>query len=181
MVRIMAISNEEAENQVAANVRRFLPDQTSESTDQRSESNGLVGYVPGVFDMFHIGHLNILRRSSERCDWLIVGVVSDDVVEKMKGHRPIVPLAERIEIVASNRYVDEVLEDKSADKREAWSQRPFDVIFKGSDWKNTPKGERLEEQMGSIGVRVEYLPYTAHTSSSLLRDTLTRLANSLPR
>ncbi len=129
--------------------------------------------------MFHIGHLNILRRSAERCDWLVAGVVVDDVVVLMKGQPPIVPLAERIEIVSSNRCVDEVLEDRSADKRDVWERRPFDVIFKGADWMDTPKGKRLEEEMGSIGVRVEYLPYTAHTSSSLLRETLTRLANSL--
>ena len=148
-------------------------------SERHASPDGVVGYVPGVFDMFHIGHLNIIRRSAERCDWLVAGVVVDDVVVLMKGHPPIVPLAERIEIVASNRCVDEVLEDRSADKREAWKRRPFDVIFKGADWEDTLKGRRLEEEMGSIGVRVEYLPYTAHTSSSLLRETLTRLANSL--
>ena len=147
--------------------------------ERPANPDGLVGYVPGVFDMFHIGHLNIIRRSAERCDWLVAGVVVDDVVVLMKGQPPIVPLEERIEIVSSNRYVDEAIEDGSADKRKAWERRPFDIIFKGADWKDTVKGRRLEEEMGSIGVRVEYLPYTAHTSSSLLRETLTRLAKSL--
>jgi glycerol-3-phosphate cytidylyltransferase len=141
-------------------------------------ASGVVGYVPGVFDMFHIGHLNIIRRSRERCDVLIAGVVSDDAVEQMKGHRPIVPLAERLEIVASVRYVDEVLADHSADKRLAWNERRFDVLFKGADWKDTDKGRRLESQLAEIGVGVVYLPYTEHTSSRMLRDTLARLASS---
>lgn len=144
-----------------------------------SDEQKIIGYVPGVFDMFHIGHLNILRRSRERCDWLIAGVVTDDACQVMKGHRPIVPLSERIEIVASNRYVDAVIEDHSPDKREAWHQHNFDVIFKGTDWADTDKGRRLEAQMAEVGVRVEYLPYTANTSSSQLRETLERIASAL--
>jgi glycerol-3-phosphate cytidylyltransferase len=143
-----------------------------------ADGTRVVGYVPGVFDMFHIGHLNIVRRSRERCDWLIAGVVADDTVEQMKGHRPIVPLAERLEIVAAVRFVDEVLADHSADKRLAWRDKQFDVIFKGADWKDTEKGRRLEQQMAEVGVDVEYLPYTEHTSSRMLRETLTRLASS---
>ena len=139
----------------------------------------VVGYVPGVFDLFHIGHLNILKRSRERCDVLVAGVVTDDACAAMKGHRPIVPFPERIEIVAANRYVDEVIADESADKRLAWAQRPFDVIFKGSDWAGTDRGTRLEAQMAEIGARVEYLPYTEHTSSTKLRETLERLASAL--
>lgn len=144
-----------------------------------SNDQSVTGYVPGVFDMFHIGHLNIVRRSRERCDRLIAGVVDDDAVESMKGHRPIVPLAERLEIVRSIRYVDEVIIDRSADKRLAWREAKFDVIFKGSDWKDTDKGRRLEQQMSDVGVRVEYLPYTDNTSSSQLRETLERIANAL--
>lgn len=139
----------------------------------------VVGYVPGVFDMFHIGHLNIVRRSRERCDWLIAGVVDDDAVEQMKGHRPIVPLSERLEIVSAVRFVDDVVADHSADKRLVWRDKPFDVIFKGNDWLDTDKGRRLEAQMAEVGVRVEYLPYTEHTSSRMLRETLTRLASNL--
>jgi len=139
----------------------------------------VTGYVPGVFDMFHIGHLNILRRSRERCDWLIAGVVDDDAVERMKGYRPVVPFEERLEIVSSNRFVDEAFADHSSDKRLVWKKRKFDVLFKGADWRETEKGEELERMMNDVGVRVEYLPYTEHTSSTLLRETLTRLAKSL--
>ena len=139
----------------------------------------IVGYVPGVFDMFHIGHLNILKRSRERCDVLIAGVVTDEACAGMKGYRPVVPFDERLEIVAANRFVDQTLADHSIDKRDAWAECRFDVIFKGSDWHETDKGRRLEEEMAAIGVRVEYLPYTAHTSSTLLRQTLERLINAL--
>jgi glycerol-3-phosphate cytidylyltransferase len=140
---------------------------------------GDIGYVPGIFDMFHIGHLNILKRSRERCDLLIAGVVTDEACEAMKGHRPVVPFEERIEIVGSSRFVDRAVADHSADKREIWGTCRFDVIFKGSDWSGTDKGRRLEAQMAEIGVLVEYLPYTDHTSSTLLRQTLERLASAL--
>ena len=139
----------------------------------------IVGYVPGAFDMFHIGHLNILRRSSERCTTLIAGVVTDEACLDMKGHLPIVPFAERIELVSAIRLVDLALPAYSEDKREAWATHNFDVLFKGSDWFDTEKGRRLEEQMAEVGVRVEYLPYTAHTSSTMLRQTLERLASAL--
>jgi glycerol-3-phosphate cytidylyltransferase len=139
----------------------------------------VVGYVPGVFDMFHIGHLNVLHRSRERCDHLIAGVVTDEEVIVMKGYRPIVPFDERLEIVRSIRDVDEAVSDHSADKRLIWADHPFDVLFKGSDWQGTEKGNRLEARMSEVGVEVVYLPYTEHTSSSMLRDVLERLVKSL--
>ncbi len=144
-----------------------------------TDRESVVGYVPGVFDMFHIGHLNILRRSHELCDVLVAGVVTDEACEAMKGYLPIIPFAERTAIIASNRYVDAAVADGSADKRDAWNQRRFDVIFKGSDWADTEKGRQLEAQMSEVGARVEYLPYTDHTSSTLLRETLARLATAL--
>lgn len=143
------------------------------------EDHAVVGYVPGVYDMFHVGHLNILRRARERCDHLVAGVVTDEACSAMKGHLPVVPFDERMTILGAIRFVDEVVGDDSSDKREVWSRRPFDVIFKGTDWKGTEKGRRLEAQMAEIGVRVDYLPYTENTSSSLLRETLERLATAL--
>lgn len=139
----------------------------------------VTGYVPGVWDLFHVGHLNLIKRARERCDVLVVGVVTDDAVEQMKGYRPVVPWHERAEIVEHIRLVDAVIADESPDKRLAWKQRSFDVLFKGDDWEGTPKGARLEAEMAEIGVRVVYFPYTRHTSSTVLRDVLSRLARSL--
>lgn len=130
------------------------------------------GYVPGVFDMFHVGHLNIVRASRARCDHLIVGVVSDEVVERVKGRPPIVPLDERMEILSELRLVDEVVVDEHADKFDAWQALRFDVIFKGDDWRGTPKGDKLERDLAAVGSRIVYFPYTRHTSSTLLRKTI---------
>jgi glycerol-3-phosphate cytidylyltransferase len=135
-----------------------------------SEREGkVVGYVPGAFDMFHIGHLNILRRARDHCDYLIVGVVTDEVLFAAKGKHPVVPHAERLEIVAHIQGVDEVVTDVSSDKVVMWQLLRFDVIFKGDDWKGTPKGDRLESGLGAVGVKVVYFPYTVHTSSTMLR------------
>ena len=131
-----------------------------------------IGYVPGVFDMFHIGHLNVLRNARLHCDRLIAGVVSDEMAERAKGRRPVVPLVERLEIVRSIRYVDEVAAEMVPSKVEMWEQLHFDVLIKGDDWRGTAKGDDLERAMGSVGVTVAYLPYTAHTSSTLLRRVL---------
>jgi glycerol-3-phosphate cytidylyltransferase len=133
-----------------------------------------VGYASGVFDMFHVGHLNILRRAREHCETLVVGVGSDEYVEALKGRSPVVPLVERLDIISALGIVDEVIIDHSEDKTLAWAERNFDVIFKGDDWKGSPKGERLEQDMGVLGVEVVYFPYTLHTSSTLLRAYLTR-------
>lgn len=131
--------------------------------------NGVVGYVPGVFDMFHIGHLRILERSAERCDWLIAGVVSDSVALRAKNKRPIVPLEERLEIVASIDCVDAVVEDISMDKRVVWEMTRFDRIFKGDDWRGTPKGDQLAAAMDEVGAELIYLPYTGSVSSTAIR------------
>lgn len=144
-----------------------------------TRSEGTIGYVPGVFDMFHIGHLNVLRRSRERCDRLIAGVVTDETCLEMKGHRPIIAFEERLQIVGAIDVVDRAVADHSVDKRRAWTANRFDVLFKGSDWRDTDKGEQLEKLMAEVGVRVEYLPYTEQTSSTTLRETLRRLTAAL--
>jgi glycerol-3-phosphate cytidylyltransferase len=133
---------------------------------------GIVGYVPGAWDMFHIGHLNILRRARERCDYLIAGVVLDEVLEMAKGRLPVVPHAERLEIVGAMDCVDEAITDTSSDKFVMWEQIRFDVLFKGDDWKGTPKGNRLEASLGAVGVPVVYFPYTVHTSSTMIRHLI---------
>ena len=139
----------------------------------------VVGFVPGVWDLFHIGHLNILRASAERCDRLIAGVLVDEVVVESKGHLPIVPWVERFEIVRNIRCVDDAIQDPSLDKRVAHGIKPFDVLFKGTDWKGTDRGDLLQARVAEVGARVEWLPYTDHTSSTMLRDVLDRLAKSL--
>lgn len=133
-----------------------------------------IGYASGVFDMFHVGHLNLLRRARHRCNRLVVGVASDEYVESLKGRPPVVPCDERIDIISALGIVDEVVIDRAEDKSMIWHQRPFDVIFKGDDWHGTPKGYRLENTMGELGVDVVYYPYTRHTSSTMLRDYLAR-------
>jgi glycerol-3-phosphate cytidylyltransferase len=133
---------------------------------------GVVGYAPGVYDMFHIGHLNILRQAREYCDHLIAGVVEDDVVTRIKGRPPVVPHDERMEVVRALGLVDEVVSDWSSDKFEMWKQLRYDVLFKGDDWKGTEKGTRLERLLGEVGASVHYFPYTASTSSTDLRRLL---------
>ena len=132
----------------------------------------LTGYVPGGFDMLHIGHLNILSSAAARCDRLIVGVATDDSLERMKGRPPIVPQAERMALVSALRMVDAVVPDLDQDKRLAWERSPFDILFKGTDWKGTEKGNALEAQIEEVGARVVYLPYTPTTSSTMLRRML---------
>jgi glycerol-3-phosphate cytidylyltransferase len=128
--------------------------------------------------MFHVGHLNILRNARLCCDRLIAGVVSDEMAERAKGRPPVVPLVERLEIVRSVRYVDEAVVEAVPDKVEMWRQLRFDAIVKGDDWRGTPKGLALEQNMAEVGVEVVYLPYTAHTSSTLLRRVLLDLPAS---
>jgi glycerol-3-phosphate cytidylyltransferase len=132
-----------------------------------------VGYVPGVFDMFHVGHLNILRNARLACDRLIAGVVSDERALAAKGKTPVVPVTERLEIVRAIEYVDEAVVEDVDEKLDMWRRLRFDVIIKGDDWRGTPKGDKLERDFASVGVEVVYLPYTVHTSSTMLRQVIT--------
>jgi glycerol-3-phosphate cytidylyltransferase len=134
-----------------------------------------VGYAPGVYDLFHIGHLTLLARASALCDRLVAGVVSDELAALAKGRTPVIPLEERLEIVRHIRFVDEAVAETVPEKLGMWQQVRFDVIFKGNDWKGTPKGDKLERDMASVGVEVVYLPYTIHTSSTILREALDAL------
>jgi glycerol-3-phosphate cytidylyltransferase len=135
-----------------------------------------VGYAPGVYDLFHVGHLNILRHARSHCDYLVAGVVSDEMAELAKGRRPVVPLVERLEIVRSVRFVDAAFVETVPDKLETWQQVRFDVLFKGDDWRGTEKGLRLERDFATVGVEIVYFPYTVHTSSTQLRKVLDVLA-----
>lgn len=140
-----------------------------------------IGYAPGAFDLFHIGHLNILRRARSHCDRLVAGVVADEVLELTKGRRPVIPLAERVEIVSHIDLVDDVFVETQPDKLRTWEELRFDVIFKGDDWRGTAKGMKLERDLGAVGVEVVYFPYTVHTSSTLLRKALSLLEGEADR
>ncbi|MCB5274218.1 Glycerol-3-phosphate cytidylyltransferase [Arthrobacter sp. SO5] len=138
-----------------------------------------IGYAPGAFDLFHIGHLNILKHARSQCDYLIAGVVSDEMLERAKGRLPLVPLAERMEIVGSIGYVDKVYAELLPDKLQVWEELRFNMFFKGDDWKGTPQGDRLESAFNAVGVEVVFFPYTVHTSSTALRTAL-ELINQAP-
>jgi glycerol-3-phosphate cytidylyltransferase len=141
----------------------------------------VIGYAPGAYDLFHIGHLNLLRHAADHCDHLIAGVVSDEVLLLTKGRAPVVPLAERLEIVRSVRFVDEVHAEVVPDKLDTWRAVRFDVIFKGDDWRGTDKGLKLERDFAGVGVEVRYFPYTVHTSSTVLRSALASLGGGVAR
>ena len=132
----------------------------------------IIGYTTGVFDMFHVGHLNLLARAREQCDRLIVGVSTDDVVLEYKKHAPIVPYAERVAIVKAIRYVDEVVPQTSMDKFAAWERLHFNRLFHGNDWKGSAMYNEVEAKLKAAGVEVVYFPYTQGTSSTLLAERL---------
>ncbi len=137
-----------------------------------------IGYAPGAFDLFHIGHLNVLKHAKSQCDYLIAGVVSDEMLEKVKGRPPVIPLAERMEIVGSIGFVDKAFAEVVPDKVQVWRELGFNTFFKGDDWRGTPQGERLEAALGAVGVEVVYFPYTVHTSSTALRTALELMNHS---
>lgn len=132
----------------------------------------VVGYTTGVFDLFHIGHLNILKKAKDECDYLIVGVTTDEEVQRVKNKKPIIPFEERMEIVKSIRFVDEVVPEEDTDKLKAWENLKFNRIFKGDDWKGTPKWNKYEEEFSKNNVEVVYFGYTKGTSSTEIRQIL---------
>lgn len=134
----------------------------------------VVGYVPGVYDLFHVGHLNALRQARELCDVLVAGVVSDEVCETAKGVRPFVPLTERLEIVDAIGIVDAVYAETTVDKADAWREVGFHRLFKGDDWRGTAKGDALVSRMQGLGVEIVWFPYTLQTSSTMLRSAIDR-------
>lgn len=131
-----------------------------------------IGYTTGVFDMFHIGHLNILRRAKEQCEVLIVGVSTDELTMEYKHKKPVIPYKERKAIVEAIRYVDQVVPQTSMDKVAAWNQLHFDAIFHGDDWKGTSMYNEIERKLQEVGCDLVFLPHTQGTSSTLLSQTL---------
>ena len=134
-----------------------------------------IGYTTGVFDLFHIGHLNILKRARLECDYLIVGITSDELSLSAKNQKPVIPFQERMEIVESIKFVDEVIPQTNYDKMEAWNNLKFDMMFVGDDWKGTDQWNIIEKDFNQYGVEIIYFPYTSHTSSTILRNILDKL------
>ena len=134
--------------------------------------NKIIGYTSGVFDLFHIGHLNILKRAKQNCDYLIVSVSTDELVRQEKKAKLIIPFEERMEIVRSIKYVDEAIPQLSYDKLEAWRVLEFHKIFVGDDWKDTKRWNALDIEFKKLNVEVIYLPYTRHISSTRIKKII---------
>ncbi len=132
----------------------------------------VVGYTTGVFDLFHIGHLRILQKAKSKCDRLIVGVSTDELVETYKKKKPVIPFEERIEIVSALKCVDEVVPQVHRDKIGAYHEIKFDVMFVGSDWKGSELFNEVESELAEYGVNVVYFEYTNNVSSTSLQSTL---------
>lgn len=134
----------------------------------------VIGYTTGVYDLFHIGHLNLLKNAKGLCDKLIVGVTVDELV-RYKNKRAVIPFEERLEIVRSIKYVDAAIPQEDIDKFAAWEKLKFDVLFVGDDWYQSERWQEMESKFREVGVKVIYFPYTKGTSSTLINQTLIRL------
>lgn len=134
-----------------------------------------IGYTDGTFDLFHVGHLNIIQSAKEYCDYLIVAVHGDRVVQEMKPNSPVIGEEDRCRIVASIREVDQAEITEFRDKKKLWEKYKFDVIFIGDDYKGTPRWERFEKELNEVGVDVVYLPYTKEVSTSKIREKVIRM------
>ena len=137
-----------------------------------AEKKYKIGYTTGVFDLFHIGHLNILRRAKEQCDFLIVGVSTDEVCKSYKNKIPTIPYEERKQIVEAIRYVDKVVPQTTMDKFAAWENLKFDAMFHGSDWKGSSLYSDYEKRFKEVGVDIVYLPHTDGVSSTMIKDKI---------
>ena len=132
----------------------------------------IIGYTTGVFDLFHVGHLNILKKAASQCDKLIVGVTTDEFAIEYKNIKPVVPFNERIEIINSIKYVDEVYPQNNHDKFKQWQRLKFNIMFVGSDWKNTEKWNGFEREFNRVNVKIIYFERTPTTSSTQLRKKI---------
>lgn len=139
-----------------------------------------IGYTTGVFDMFHIGHLNILRRAKEQCDYLIVGVSTDELVLQEKEKVPVIPYYERAAIVGAIKYVDQVVPQINKDKLAAWENLHFDKMFVGSDWQGSDQWQQYEKILEPKGVEIIYLPYTEGISSTKLTHFIKEILDEHP-
>lgn len=133
-----------------------------------------IGFTDGVYDMFHVGHLNMIKEAKKRCDYLIVGVHSDEIVEGYKNRKTVINENDRREIIEAIRYVDKAVINKTRDKLELFKEHHFDVVFIGDDWKGTERWNNFEKILAEIGVTVEYIPYTKGISTTQIREKLAK-------
>ncbi|MCR0263984.1 adenylyltransferase/cytidyltransferase family protein [[Clostridium] innocuum] len=131
-----------------------------------------IGYTTGVFDMFHIGHLNILEKAKEQCEILIVGVSTDEVVREYKNKVPIIPYNQRARIVSALKCVDKVVPQENMNKFDAWKVIGFNVLFHGDDWKGSKMYDEIEKQFAEVGVDLIFLKHTSGISSTILREKI---------
>ncbi|MCM3665239.1 adenylyltransferase/cytidyltransferase family protein [Mesobacillus subterraneus] len=131
-----------------------------------------IGYTTGVFDLFHVGHLNILRKAKEECEFLIVGVSTDELVMEYKNKKPVIPYVDRAEIIEGIKYVDMVVPQVNRDKFSAWENLKFDAMFVGDDWKGSPLFSEVEKKFKQVGVEIVYFPYTKGVSSTELKHII---------
>ena len=134
----------------------------------------VIGYTTGVFDLFHHGHVNLLRNARSLCDKLVVGVTVDELVT-YKAKRAVIPFENRLDVVRACRYVDLVVAQDSMDKMVAYEKFKFDLVFVGDDWQGTDRWNEVDRKFKEVDVRVIYLPYTKSTSSTLVNETLEKL------
>ena len=135
-------------------------------------SKKIIGYTTGVFDMFHIGHLRLLKKAKLHCDYLIVGVSSDELVIDYKSKKPLIPLAHRMEIISALKYVDEVIIQTHRDKLQAFHEIGFNTMFVGDDWKGDPLWVELERELEKFDASIEYFRYTKQVSSTKFSQIL---------
>lgn len=134
-----------------------------------------VGFTAGVFDLFHVGHLKLLERCKEMCDFLIVGICGDDYITDIKGKTPVFPQEQRLEIISALKCVDkaEIISiEETTDKMLALKKFGFDVLFSGDDWKGTERYNKTESQFAEYGVSIEYLSYTQGISTTQIKEKL---------
>lgn len=141
---------------------------------QKQNKKQTIGYTCGVYDLFHIGHLNLLRNAKSMCDKLIVGVTTDELVS-YKNKKALIPFNERIEIVRSIKFVDLAIPQENMDKVTMCKKIKADYLFVGDDWYDTDKWKQYEKDLKEIGTKIIYFPYTKGTSSTILNDAILNL------
>lgn len=152
-------------------VEEGVKDPETDFSDKGMKKYG-IGYTTGVFDLFHVGHLNLISRAKKQCNYLIVGISTDELVKEYKGHYPVIPYEERKKIVEAIRFVDKVVPQTTLNKLDAMEQFQFDVLFHGNDWQGSTLYMAIEDRLREKGVAVVYLPYTQDISSSKIKQKL---------